>query len=209
MKCHVVKDLLPNYVDDLLSSQTRQDVEAHLQQCADCQRLYEQLQTPLATPRAFADQPAERRQLDFLKKLRRTTLRNILGALTIVVLALGLLTYLFAVGSPVHSANLTVTPEIDGENWTIDLTLSGYRELLVRTKPIYGDKNEQGHRSVIGMIVEPYQLLPSPLMDGDSKAFTYGTTLSSFEYHPDYHIILRLDDKDIVYRAGQLEGVEQ
>lgn len=41
MKCEVVKDLLPSYIDGLTSSVTNEEIEEHLDQCAECKRSYE------------------------------------------------------------------------------------------------------------------------------------------------------------------------
>ena len=36
LKCHIVRDLLPLYNDDLLSEESRAEVEQHLKTCEDC-----------------------------------------------------------------------------------------------------------------------------------------------------------------------------
>lgn len=40
MKCNVIKDLLPLYVDDCCSEESSQLVQEHLKGCEDCQRAY-------------------------------------------------------------------------------------------------------------------------------------------------------------------------
>jgi anti-sigma factor RsiW len=36
LKCYIVKDLLPGYVDGLLSEETTAEVKQHLKECDDC-----------------------------------------------------------------------------------------------------------------------------------------------------------------------------
>lgn len=41
MKCDIIRDLLPSYMDGLSSSESTNAVELHLQQCDDCKKYYE------------------------------------------------------------------------------------------------------------------------------------------------------------------------
>lgn len=38
LPCYVVSDLLPLYQDDLLSEQTKKDIEKHLNECEECKK---------------------------------------------------------------------------------------------------------------------------------------------------------------------------
>ena len=44
ISCEVIKDLLPLYVDDVLSEDSRKLVESHISDCADCKKYYEDMQ---------------------------------------------------------------------------------------------------------------------------------------------------------------------
>ena len=37
-ECEMVKDLLPNYIENLLSEQTKRYVEAHIVDCLECSK---------------------------------------------------------------------------------------------------------------------------------------------------------------------------
>ena len=39
MKCYVVKDLLPYYIDGLSSEEVNAEIKEHLESCADCGRV--------------------------------------------------------------------------------------------------------------------------------------------------------------------------
>lgn len=43
MECHVIEDLLPSYVDDICSPETKRQVEEHLQECGACRTKLEQM----------------------------------------------------------------------------------------------------------------------------------------------------------------------
>lgn len=38
IKCHIIEDLIPLYIDDVLSSETKNDVENHLKYCNSCNK---------------------------------------------------------------------------------------------------------------------------------------------------------------------------
>lgn len=41
MNCEIIRDLLPLYVDDVCSDETRKEVEEHLKTCTDCKTIYD------------------------------------------------------------------------------------------------------------------------------------------------------------------------
>ena len=40
LKCYIVRDLLPLYIDKTCSEQTSKDIEEHIESCEECQKLY-------------------------------------------------------------------------------------------------------------------------------------------------------------------------
>lgn len=38
LPCYIVSDLLPSYQDDILSEQTKEDIDKHLKECKDCKK---------------------------------------------------------------------------------------------------------------------------------------------------------------------------
>ena len=82
--CNVIRDLLPLYVDDCLSEESRQIVASHLEECWDCRQSLIEMRTPFS-PAPYPDENAA------AKVLRRgmQKLRNILAtAVTIVTVVL-------------------------------------------------------------------------------------------------------------------------
>lgn len=47
MKCCIVRDLLPGYVDGLNSEETDAEVKKHLEDCADCRKICAQMSAEL------------------------------------------------------------------------------------------------------------------------------------------------------------------
>lgn len=47
INCNVIQDILPLYIDDVVSDDTKELVEEHLQNCEICQRVYHETKTDL------------------------------------------------------------------------------------------------------------------------------------------------------------------
>lgn len=47
MKCEVVQDLLALYADDCCSAESKKLVEEHLRSCPECQKILEEMETPV------------------------------------------------------------------------------------------------------------------------------------------------------------------
>ncbi len=84
MTCEVIRDLLPLYVDDVASQESRELVEDHIRQCDACRALYENMCTPLEVQ-------ATEKELDYMAAVKRQNKRFLLrlyGSLLAVVLLL-------------------------------------------------------------------------------------------------------------------------
>lgn len=102
LTCPVVRDLLPLYVDNLVSPETAQAVERHLEGCPACAALRDDLKDPLPvgnSPEDVAD-----REVDYLRKVkRRNCLRVALAAFcAAAVIVGGLAVKVFLIGTPLQ-----------------------------------------------------------------------------------------------------------
>ncbi len=46
MDCNIIRDLLPLYVDDCCSEESKKNVEAHLENCPECRKIHEAMLIP-------------------------------------------------------------------------------------------------------------------------------------------------------------------
>ena len=107
LPCHVVKDLLPLYVDGLTSEETSADICAHLAECDDCRKEYEAM-TGQFLPEQKAQQEQETKEIDYLKKLKRSRMRTALIITGIITLILGVAHYSsFIKGHPDENAEIS------------------------------------------------------------------------------------------------------
>lgn len=65
--CNIIKDLLPSYLDELCSPESKQLLEEHFKECKNCQKLYEQNKLELLHP-----QTKTTKEVDYFKTIKTT-----------------------------------------------------------------------------------------------------------------------------------------
>ena len=81
ISCNIIEDLLPLYVDDMVSEDSRQLVEEHLKECTTCQKMMEEMKKENSLghgKEGLAD--VERKAIEPLKKIRRKIRRKRIAA---------------------------------------------------------------------------------------------------------------------------------
>lgn len=86
-ECQIVQDLLLGYVDDVLNVESKKLVEAHLSECEICQNKLKEINADIKE-----NENNEKKQIDYLKKIRRKNRRKaVLIALGIILCILVLI----------------------------------------------------------------------------------------------------------------------
>lgn len=126
LSCGVVRDLLPSYVENLLGEDSREAVERHLETCPACTAQMEAMASPSEAEKA-AEAAESAKEVDYLKRVKKRTLKKITLAVACTAAALlaaaGL--KLFVIGTPLQPQDMAViVNEVqDGEN-TLFLSLT-------------------------------------------------------------------------------------
>lgn len=129
-ECSIVRDLLPLYVENMVSPETAEFVEGHLAACGTCQAEYQNLrQPPAVTPPAQKEHPeAPLRRLQRKLLLKRIQTALLAGGFVLVVLLSA-----FAILSapryfPYTAQLLEVTEQADGSlTITFDQAVTQYQ----------------------------------------------------------------------------------
>ena len=102
--CDIIKDLMPLYVEGLTSEETGREIEAHLEGCGECRDLYKRMKQEVEGGKD-AGGSAKAGEIDYLKKVKRRNLRNVvLGACAVfLAMVLALSIKLFMIGYPSDS----------------------------------------------------------------------------------------------------------
>jgi hypothetical protein len=205
MKCEVVKDLLPVYMDDLVSEVTKQEVEQHLQQCESCNAIYQQMKAPIDN----TDMVPNDKEINYLKKLRKKGLINIITCIVAMSVIFTILTSLFAIGASVKQQDMTYTYSIENSILWIHFELTNGKKLLMRTDrtPIYNENNES-----IGFdhILTPCQVFNNPF-DDVGNTFDYGCDIAKYELpiqSKEKIVIEFADQQVIIYPDSVLKEIK-
>lgn len=226
INCNVIGDLLPLYVDEVLSEDSRAIVEEHLSSCESCRKSAEKMKKTLVISN---DTDSEN-----IKKLKkRVSVKRVLALSVSTLFALAVLFgqgyYLCFYGYPISSDDVEVTtgffdtsPEDNndpysgttylGQGWAINFKNKNGKGLQVIRKGEYAtDENTESVR-----IGQRFELREIPInLFGESTSFTYGYTYSIFtpdtpEPNPnnfkDEILIVYYKDKKEVYSMRE-EGL--
>ena len=110
ISCHLVKDLLPLVIDGVVSEETKQEVEEHLNDCAECRKEYEQLKREVPIP---VGEELQEESVQVLKHMKRSMAKkNILDSLVAAVITLALIVAGYFVVTEVDVVNRYVEPHL-------------------------------------------------------------------------------------------------
>lgn len=96
ISCNIARDLLPLYIEGILSEETAQVVEMHLQTCKSCKKDFETMRQEFAFPSAPKIQEENERILKELKrqlKIKRILTAVVAVFVTVAVVISGYLVY--------------------------------------------------------------------------------------------------------------------
>lgn len=125
LRCEIVRDLLPSYVDGLTSEVTNRAVEAHVAACPSCAGELGRMTEPESP--ALPEPTAE---VDYLKKVRRKNRRSVgliavcFACILLFVAALQVFFYGTPVSSDAVECSVTVSEEAVTEEGTVYQTLT-------------------------------------------------------------------------------------
>ena len=80
LTCGVVRDLLPSYADGIAGEETAAAVERHLAECEECRTALHRMKEPENAA------PPEEKEIDYLRKVRRSGIRKAASVAAAVVL---------------------------------------------------------------------------------------------------------------------------
>ena len=107
MKCEIIRDLLPSYVDGLTSEESNREITAHVAECAPCKEILEQMQEEKA--------PKEKRKINPFRKFNRRMRRAVAMAVVICIGVGGFGYKAFARGFAINPQEITMEPKLEGD----------------------------------------------------------------------------------------------
>ena len=91
MKCEIIRDLFPSYIDELTSEESNQLVEKHLRECEKCRKYFASMREDIHSGRLTEEERKKRKEeIQPLRKVRKANFRRVMSAifLTAVICAI-------------------------------------------------------------------------------------------------------------------------
>lgn len=89
--CNIIKDLLPNYIENLTCGETNQFIEKHLRECPDCKQIFENMKKDLNVNATTND----KKVVKYFKKYKNKLKIFKIALVLILLIALGTMTYYY------------------------------------------------------------------------------------------------------------------
>lgn len=125
MNCDIVRDLMPGYIDGVISEAGSSAVREHLEDCGECRRVFMEMKEDMADQST----PGERAVLDGFKKIRSRTrylkAAAALGGLLLAALVAVIFLKVYVVGSLLEQSAVMVS-SVEYDEETDSLTVKGY-----------------------------------------------------------------------------------
>ncbi len=125
MKCEIVKDLLPSYIDGLTSNESNSEIEKHLKTCQECKDVLEQMKTEIVVENIELNKET----IKPFKKLNKRVLQSILVTLAACILVVGSYLYFFEIGWKVDSKDVNIKYSYMDDSLQIDFELTNGKAL--------------------------------------------------------------------------------
>lgn len=109
LKCEVVQDLLPSYIEGLTSKITNEAVEKHIKDCSECGQLLNRMREP------EKHEDAGIKEIEYLKKVHHSTRKKVLEAAVVTaMLLIGILgAWVFLWGFEASEAEVIYNVQVD------------------------------------------------------------------------------------------------
>ena len=175
INCNVIKDILPLYVDDLASEDTKALVESHLKKCDSCMQEYRKMANVLQMPIECVTEPIEKLQKKWRNEKILITIFTTLVSLVVVLL---MSFWLFYYGVPASEESIGLTTEFQinrygylNQEYVFHFTRLDNKNLNTFFQNIY-EKNEEGEKVLVGYEVQVRE--PIINLKHQSKGLTFG-----------------------------------
>lgn len=166
--CEVIQDLMPLYVDELISKTTKDEIESHLNDCEKCKTYHEQITVEIVDESQKMLKETEK-EINYLKKIKKNANHKIvIGALSAIVLMIVIVIIkLYIIGYPVDVYALNYL-NVNNEE--------------IRLGGVFEDNNSYKN----------YKIRTTQL--GEKELIIYGQKTSFWSKTPAFNIKIKLDE---------------
>ncbi|SFF08094.1 Putative zinc-finger [Paenibacillus algorifonticola] len=142
LNCHIVQDLLPNYIEGLTSEGTNEAIQEHLASCSDCRQVLDSMMTETE-----GFQAAPQKQINFLKKIKRR--QWIVAGISVCIAVSILLAAFYFFGTrkfPIASSDVTISDVYQMKDGSIHFRITAHVNGYLSNVGSLVDTNREVHR---------------------------------------------------------------
>lgn len=187
-ECDIVTDLMPLYIDDLLSENSKKFVEDHMDSCESCKKYYEKLSGEIKIPVSKEARFSDLRPIEYLKSnLSKKIIKKVLATLLVIGLFVGSFLFATLYKLPVDSQKMDFYVKDNylmmkyqekgnilfsagyGQNdgiWTVNFSQSPWERYIA---PLYKKENYDSSFMRIDMVKKVYDSDGNILWEKDNK----------------------------------------
>lgn len=210
INCNIITDILPLYVDDVVSSDTKELVSDHLHQCESCREKAKSMKMTIQVAIEPDSQPLK----TFKKRWKRKQiLIGVVSAVASIAITISIYFFLFIYGFPAASDEIIVETEYQynesyylNQEWVIHFKLKDGKSLFPSTEYEYG-QDANGNRIETGYIINLREVPLALTPKSDNYTFGYGYTNKtppSADF--DFTVTVKYKDKTTTYSMSK-EGL--
>lgn len=105
IKCEVIHDLLPSYIDKLTSEESNNLVKRHLNECESCNHMYNEMKQEIPSANHYEEDISDKNEKQLMKRIKNkifTVISTLIITFSILGFALGAFgNVLFQEGNPI------------------------------------------------------------------------------------------------------------
>ncbi|TWH58320.1 putative zinc finger protein [Desulfitobacterium sp. LBE] len=199
INCNIIKDILPLYIESVVSADTKTLIEEHVSECENCGNELKRMQTPI---KLAADTDATH-----LKRIRKTWHRK---KLWVSIMTAAIITVLFMAGLYLYQLELPVNYS-ETQIWTEEVTMQGGLksfqvtirgrniEMVEASSPTFKDRDNAAYHYKIIRTTFLRNLFDSGDRSVSVGVPEYWREIDNFESN----IVIEFADKTVLYRNGK------
>lgn len=124
MKCEIIQDLIPSYIDGLTSSESNYEMEEHFKTCSSCAAVCEQMREELHPDSSKLNSDETKTAIRPFRKLNHRILQSVLITLVVCAFVAVCYFYFFAIGWMVDSKDMEISYSVEDGALRIDFELT-------------------------------------------------------------------------------------
>lgn len=145
-ECSIIRDLLPLYVENMLSEDTAVFVKEHLENCSDCSAELECLKSGRQIDKAETTQRGNDANIitAVKKKIAKRIFKMVAAVCFVFIVLFSIIMLYTSISYPVTKDNISLLTKADGDYSYIILETKAGKSLLFdsKTEDILNDRNE-------------------------------------------------------------------